>query len=788
MALRDFFSSQVRELLSEDKWLVAEDCYDSGQNLVFETNFALASGAMGSRAAHEEGFVQNTLPACYVHGVFDRSEAFQRELCNTPDWAKLKIYYEREPVSPGVGEVEGYLRVLDMRRGLVAKRYIHLAGDGRRTRVELLKFLSRAHPRCGLLRLLLTPLNYGGLFELENVIDGTVTNFMDFPRFRVKHLAIDKVSALRGGEGCYIGSHTRDLGLPVGTSACVRVLDENGEDALRSRAFRPYGEVACEFFDANIPQEHTLCVEKYAAVCTGRDFDDVEEAARQELAVVAERGFGRELADHVAAYDALWGMADVELVGDDALQQALRFNIFHLMSTPSPIDRRVGIGAKLMHGEEYGGHSFWDTELFIRPFFDYVFPHIARNLAGYRYLLLDKARENARKNGYLGAKFPWESADTGDEECPDWTIEPDGSCYRCYVAQYEHHVTAAVAFGAVRYYQVTGDEDYFDTEGLELLAETARFWASRLERDPASGQYGITGVTGPDEWHEPVDNNAYTNHLACWNILTALRYLRHYKATKPTVYARVCGAIALGEDEMAEWNAKAEAVRLVRSGLIEQFDGYFKLRDAVIDRWDDNQMPLLPQSLRGVPREECCILKQADVVMLLFLLEQDFDVATRRENFDYYEARTLHRSSLSPGIHCIVGLRCGEEKRAYAYLERSAYVDLRNNQGNTREGIHAAAAGATWQSVVLGYCGMSVGADGVLEFAPNLPRNWEHLRFAIRRGDAVLRIQVSQGDIIARQQGGESPLPYRLNGQTRQAETTLGKVAIKRREFSEYNP
>lgn len=770
MSLRDPFSPAVRHLLSGDEWLVAEEDYDPSQNLVFETNFGLASGYMSSRAAHEEGFVQKTLPACYVHGVFDRSEAFQRELCNTPDWTKLKIYYQREPISPGTGRLEGYLRVLDMHRGLVAKRYVHVSEDGRCTQVELLKFLSRAHPRCGLLRLWLTPQNYGGLFEFENIIDGTVTNFMDFPRFRVKHLAIDKVAAFDDG-GCYVESHTRDFGLPIGTATGVRVFAQNGENGLRSRTFRPYGEIACEFFDAEAAEGATLCVEKFAAVCTGRDFENVEDAARQELQRVAAAGFDEELAAHTAAYAALWDMADVQLSGDDDMQQALRFNIFHLMSTPNPMDNRVGIGAKLMHGEEYGGHSFWDTELFIRPFFDYVFPGIARNLADYRYLLLDKARENARKNGYAGAKFPWESADTGDEECPDWTIEPDGSCYCCYVALYEHHVTAAVAFGAVRYYQVTGDADYWESEGLELLAETARFWASRLEWDEAAGQYGITRVTGPDEWHEPVDNNAYTNHLAYWNIITALQCLEQAKEETPATYEKVCRAIHFGEEEMADWHKKAAAIKLQDAhGLIEQFDGYFQLHDAVIDRWDENKMPLLPQSLQDIPREQRCILKQADVVMLLFLLEQSFPLASRRENYDYYEARTLHRSSLSPGIHCIVGLRCGADKRAYEYLERSAYVDVRNNQGNTREGIHAAAAGVTWQSVTLGYCGMSTGPGGVLEFAPQLPKSWQKLCFSVRRGDAVLRIEAGQNSFAVRQEGGQYPLCYRLGGKLFQAE------------------
>ncbi len=597
---------------------------------------------------------------------------------------------------------------------------------------------------------------------------------MDFPRFRVKHMAIDSMETLPGETGgVYMQSHTRDFGLPVGTGCRVRAQDIKGNTALRSRSWRPYGEVACEFFDAEVSEGQSLLVEKYSAVCTGRDFPDVRIATQQELDAVMQAGFETEYAAHAAEYARLWDAADLRISGDNSLQNALRFNIFHMMSAASPTDKRVGIGAKLLHGEEYGGHSFWDTELFILPFFNYVFPQIARNLVDYRYNLLDKARENAKENAYLGAKYPWESADTGDEECPKWTIEPDGTCCRCYVADYEHHVTAAVAFGAVAYYTVTGDEDYFTGEGLELLAETARFWASRLEYNEGSDLYEITKVTGPDEWHEPVDNNAYTNYLAQWNIRTALAFLARNKAEKPAVYARLAQKIGLDDAEQDEWAKKADAILLPgKDALIEQFNGYFKLADAVIDRWDENDMPLLPEVLKTVPKKNRCILKQADVVMLMFLLEYTFPMETQRKNFEYYEQRTLHRSSLSPGVHCIVGLRCGHNKHARAYLNRSAYVDIHNNQGNTREGIHAASAGITWQSVTLGYCGMSIAPDGILSFNPRLPEDWGDVRFTICRLGARLRVTVNKTGVGVRQQGGSAPVAYRVNGREHLAEMT----------------
>lgn len=764
MAYRDRFSPPVRRLLAEDQWLLAEDGYDPIQNLVYETNFCLASGKMGHRGVHEEGFVRNTLPASYVHGVFDRSEAFQRELANTPDWAKLKLYYQREPLGVETGVLEDYLRVLDMQNGLLAKRYVTTSEDGRKTQIEIVKFLSRRSPRCGLFRVYLTPLNYSGLMEAENIIDATVTNFMDFPRFRVKHLSTLHIDSLEE-KGCYIQSETRDFHLPIGTGTAVRVLDAQGQDRLRSRSFRPYGEIACEFIDFEVQEGETTVLEKYAAVCTGRDFPDVRHGVLQELEAVMASGFDAELSAHTSLYHSLWDRADFVISGDDRLQHALRFNLFHLMSTPDREDSRVNIGAKLIHGEEYGGHAFWDNELFIRPFFDYVFPQVARNMVEYRYHLLDKALDNAEKNGYQGAQYPWESADTGDEECPAWTIEPDGTCYRCYVADYEHHVTAAVAFGAMQYFRVTEDHDYFEHKGLEILTQTARFWASRLEYNCSKDRYEIHKVTGPDEWHEPVDNNAYTNHLAYWNIQTALSFLQRYQAEKPEVYERICRKTGISQPELEEWRDKADKIyRKNTTGLIEQFDGYFQLADAEIDAWDENNMPLLPERLKKVLKGERCILKQADVVMLQFLLQYEFDLETQRENFEYYETRTLHRSSLSPCIHCIMGLRVGDSGRAYDYLERSAYVDIHNNQNNTREGIHAASAGGTWQCVALGYCGMSVDDQGQLVFQPRLPEHWTYAQFTIQRQGALLRIRVTGEDVEILQEGGQKPILYFVNG------------------------
>ena len=366
------------------------------------------------------------------------------------------------------------------------------------------------------------------------------------------------------------------------------------------------------------------------------------------------------------------------------------------------------------------------------------------------YILL-KAMDPANWAMPLGyEEIPWESADTGDEECPAWTVEYDGTCYRCHVADYEHHVTAAVAYGLYDYVQVTGDEALMEEFGLELLLETARFWVSRMVWNDEKKQYEILQVTGPDEWHEPVDNNAYTNRMAKWNIETALSALSRMREKNPDFVQSVLRRIHLTDAEMADWRRHAHQIYLHdETGLIEQFDGYFDIPDAIITEWDEHGMPRMPASCVGKKGMQRPILKQADVVMLMKLLPDCYDEDTQRVNFEFYERRTLHRSSLSSSMHALMGARLGLADHAYRYLERSSYVDLDNNQRNIREGLHAASMGGTWQAVVMGYCGLHLNEQGEPAFAPHLPPQWKQVRFCLNWRGKKLQVTVKDNQVSA---------------------------------------
>ena len=742
--IRDRFSEKLQTLLGGDEWLILQDEYDAAENLNYESLFCLTNGYLGTRGSYEEGTVKS-LPCTFVNGVFDKSETFMRELANLPNWLGIRLYVEKELIGIENCSILEFSRVLDMKHAMLVKRFLLEDKKGRQTLVEGIRFVSRANVHRMAVKLYVTPINYDGIIEVENIVDGSVINFADAPRFKVKHTYLVANERLTEN-GVYIECATRDNHLHVGTGAFLDA-ERNGKSVIKTRQFYAFGEQTIEFQDFDAEQGVTTEITKYASIYTERDLPKYElhSAVKNEIDAFVERGFEQELAEHFKVYEEMWKEADIQIQGDFDLDRAVRFNIFHLMSTGNEHDDRVNVGAKLLHGEEYGGHAFWDTELFMLPFFAYVFPKTAKNLESYRYRLLDAARANAAKNGYKGAQYPWESADDGTEQCPDWTIEPDGTCYRCYVADYEHHVTAAVAYGIYDYVKITKDTSFLLKKGAEILMETARFWASRCEYITEKDRYEIRKVTGPDEWHEPVDNNVYTNYLAKWNLRYVIALIQDLKEHHREDYDRIAEKISLTEKEIEEWNMVQSKIYLPRkegTQLLEQFEGYFDLQEVTIQEYDKNDWPIRPAELKTMKTKETQIIKQADVVMLLHLMGGEFDEETTKLNYSYYEKRTLHGSSLSPSIYSIMGLKVGDDTKAYRYLRRAAFIDLINLQKNTREGIHAANAGGVWQTVVFGFAGLSIDADGILNITPKMPKEWEGVTFRIHYLNSWLEISI----------------------------------------------
>ena len=669
-----------------------------------------------------------------------------RELVALPNPLGIKFYIEKELIGIENCEILKYSRELDIKNGILWKYLILKDKYGRETKIEGCRFVSRKNiHRIGIIYNL-TPLNYGGIIEVESETDGRIINFLDAPRFKVKHTKLVRNEKLNSSGGNYIEVATRDNGLHVGVGSYIEVYKDE-KLILNNRKFNAFGELTSEFGDVTLETGEVATFIKYISVFTENDVDkdDIKLKTENEITGFLNQGIFEELKEHCLKYKSMWDIADVKIDGDKELNKAVRFNIFHLMSTGSEVNDNINVGAKLLTGEEYGGHAFWDTELFMLPFFSYVFPNIARNLETYRYKLLNAAKENAKKNGFKGAQYPWESADDGSEQCPAYTIEPDGSCYRCYVADYEHHVTAAIAYGIYNYTRITGDIDFFCNKGIYILIETARFWASRCEYISEKDRYEIRKVTGPDEWHEPVDNNVYTNYLARWNLLYVKRSLDKIKAENSKIYYSILDETHFTDEESVLWKEISDKIYLPKMegvNILEQFEGYFKLEDCIIEKYDKNDWPIRPEILKTMPVYKTRLIKQADIVMLLHLLREEFTEQEIKDNYYYYEKRTMHGSSLSPSIYAITGLKIGDAKKAYRYLKRAAFIDLLNLQKNTREGIHAANAGGVWQVVIFGFAGVNIDEEGELSIKPSMPKEWRSLKFRLHHREKLLEITV----------------------------------------------
>ena len=495
----------------------------------------------------------------------------------------------------------------------------------------------------------------------------------------------------------------------------------------------------------------TVRMDKIVAICTSRDPDHPAQETLHDRcrAVLAEHraagGFDTIITASRAVWTRLWDDCDCEVVGNTRYTRALRFSVYHLLIAANPEDPTVNIGANALSGERYRGHVFWDTEIFMLPFFILTQPDTARALLRYRHHTLDGARANSREYGTGGARYPWESADTGREECPQFTH--DGA-NRFWTREEEIHVSADVAYGIFRYVEATRDTPFLHDVGAEILFETSRFWADRAEPAREGTGYELRQVMGPDEFHSHIDNNAFTNRLAQWHLEQAVSLYDELRGQYPDTLTDVGSRIGLKPDERDRWQEIAGGLVAARQsdGVIEQFTGYFERDDVPITEWDENNMPRYPKGYHHFNCETTKLLKQPDVVQLIYLLPDEFDARTKKANFDYYEARTLHKSSLSPCIHAIIGIEVGDTTRAVQYFERSALVDLTDNQGNTAEGIHIASAGGTWQILVNGFGGLRI-LGGRVTLNPWLPRDWDGIRFRLRWRGRPIRVTVDRDHV-----------------------------------------
>ncbi|SIS00395.1 glycoside hydrolase family 65 protein [Williamsia sterculiae] len=759
-------------LADRSTWTVSENEWDPRQANYFETVFTVGNGRLGTRGSMEERHI-GALPGTFLAGVYDAYDAPVTDLVNAPDWLTTEVSVGGHRLDHDSLRTVEHHRSLDLRTGVLHRDTVFVLPTGHRVRLQTLRFASMTdRDLCGL-RIVVTLLDHDGSVTIGTGVDAHCRNLEGLPVYpdgtvfdhRRKWDKWARSTHLRAtdhgfvGDIGYIECHTIDSAVDI---AYAQRIDEDTPPSRR-RLHQHHEYIGCEVDFDHVPAECSITVDKIIGVATSRD-PHADGRPRNRAVTTVERveSFTAALTASEAAWSELWEASDCEVVGDDRAALALRFAIYHLLIAANPDDATVNIGAKSLSGEGYRGHVFWDTEIMMLPFFLLTQPRTARALLGYRFHTLPGARAVSAENGTTGARYPWESADTGLEECPQFT--PDGK-NRFYTRDEELHVTADVAYAIVRYAEVTGETGYLYGEGAQVLFETARFWVDRCT--PGGDHVSLLTVMGPDEFHSHVDNNAFTNRMVRWHLEQAVKTYKEIVTLDPARQVELADTIGVTADEVRRWERTAQVLVAPvdpDAGVIEQFDGYFDLQVVPITEFDHNDMPRYPVGRDHFTCEDTSLLKQPDVVMLMFMMPDLYSLPTRRANYEFYEPRTVHKSSLSPSIHAIVGLQVGDPEKAERYFARSAYVDLDNNQGNTEEGMHIASAGGTWQIATHGFGGL-LATGGQLRFAPALPSSWDRLRFTVQWRGRRVHADLGHTDAEFRLVGVGPPEIIRVWGQ-----------------------
>lgn len=708
----------------DDNWHIVDTTFDSDALHHKETVYTIGNGYLGTRGAFEEGY-PGDLPLTLVHGLFDDVPIVNTELVNAPNWLHLIVFINGERFRMERGEVLDYGRDLNLRTGVLTRRVRWRSPAGQTVELVFERFASLADPHVLGLRCRVTSIDASGDVEIRAGVPGHVDN-QGFLHWAWR----DQGSVSE--RGAYLSVETRATGIRL-CEACD----------LRVQAGAPvtYATQNCDWTPTVVARTtlapgENLVADKVVTLFTSRDVAAPQEAAPRALEASVALGYDALRAAHDAAWAETWARCNVTIEGDDEADRALRYSLFQLLIATPQDDEHVSIPAKSLSGFGYRGHVFWDTEIFMLPFFIYTQPDLARNMLMYRYHTLPAARRVAAEQGYEGALFAWESALTGEETTPRWVPDPaNDELVRIWSGDIEIHIAADVAYGVHQYWAVTGDDAFMRDYGAEIVLDTARFWASRAEWNAERGVYEINDVIGPDEYHDHVDNNAFTNRMAQWNLETAFDVLVWLRRKHPWKAAALVERLDLSEARLAHWHDVIDRLVILQdpeTGLFEQFEGFFELRDVDLEDYEPRQISL--QMLLGIEGvQDYQILKQADVLMLLYLFRSLYDEDVVQVNWDYYTPRTDHTygSSLGPAIQAALAARQGAVEEAYEHFMRAARTDLLDLRGNTVDGIHAASAGGLWQAAVFGFGGVQFTEEGLIA-DPRLPPGWKRLAFRLQ--------------------------------------------------------
>jgi alpha,alpha-trehalose phosphorylase len=776
--------SMDRSRFPVDEWALRETAHRPEDLGTTETLFAVGNGYLGLRGNPEEGrdAVQH---GTFINGFHETWEIHHAEaafgfartgqtLVNVPDAKVMKIYVDDEPLILGTADLESYERTLDLAGGLLRRSLVWRTPSGKRVKVESSRMVSMTERHLAVLELEVTMLEG----DAPVVISSQVLNRQDGEdEYHVASAAMgesrDPRKAGRFADRVLVPQeHYADddrifLGYRCANSAMTLAvcahhdLDTTDEVERIVRSEDDLGKIA---FRIDAHQGVTTRLTKMVTYHTSRG------VPVRELSDRCDRTLDRAVRHGAAAYrddqrrwfDHFWASSDVVVEGQPALQQAIRFNLFHLAQASARSDQQ-GVPAKGVTGNGYEGHYFWDTEVYVVPFLVYTMPEIARNCLHFRSRMLPAARDRAHELAQVGALYPWRTIN-GEEA---------SAYYAAGTAQV--HIDADVAYALSKYVDATGDTGFLMRDGVDILVETARLYADLgFWRHPANGdasKYGdsptfhIHGVTGPDEYTTVVNNNLFTNVMARFNLERAVRAVDEVRDADPVEHERMKKRLGLRCEEVQEWREAAEAMCIPYDenlGIHPQ-DEHFLDREV----WDLSRTPaeLRPLLLHYHPLViyRFQVLKQADVVLALFLQGDRFTAEEKRADFEYYDPITTGDSTLSAVVQSVMAAEVGYHQQSLSYFRKALYVDLLDLHSNVVDGMHVASAGGIWSALVSGFGGMR-DHGGELSFDPRLPVDWPALTFPLLWHGNRLRVRVTQDAITFVGESGDGTVTVDVRG------------------------
>lgn len=747
-------------------WKLTKYELDNESLLVNESLLSLGNGYLGVRGNFEEGYAEGfkSIRGAYINAFHDETEITygeklygfpetQQKVLNVIDAQTVEIYVDGERFSLFKGEVLSFERNLHMDTGY-AERSVHwISPKGKQVKIHFRRLVSFVTKELFAIDIVVEPITPVGEVKIISTVNGDVSNFVDKddPRVASGHAKRLHITEVRqDGDIGIVKDTTYETKLDT---ACISSTEIKAEDHAYSskvtdssieETYSCKGDGPIHFTKRNIFTD------------TLRHGHDVIDEGTVLLRQAQKRSFQELLAEQEAYLDEFWTISDIVIDGDQRVQEGIRFNLFQLLQSVGK-DPASNIAAKGLSGEGYEGHYFWDTEIYIFPVFLMTNPEIAKNLLLHRYSILEHAKQRAKELGHeKGALFPWRTI-TGTESS---AFFPAGT------AQY--HISADIAYSYVQFYLATKDEDFMKRYMAEVLFETARLWADAGHLQ--NGLFRIDAVTGPDEYTCIVNNNYYTNVMAKHNLLWAVKIYQLLEETDRDHLKQLASRLELTEAEVSGWQTAGENMYLPYDETLKinaQDDSFLQK-----GRWDlkttpREKFPLL-LNFHPLALYRYQVLKQADTVLAHFLLEDEQDLETIKNSYDYYEEITTHDSSLSSCVHSIMASKLGYTEKAYSYFNETARLDLDNTHKNTKDGLHMANMGGTWLGIVYGFGGLRLKESG-LELAPVLPAEWNSFEFRVRYQGRVLKVHKDRESTAYTILQGDD-LQIRHNGQTLQLE------------------